>query len=94
MPFWVIPDTVGQLIGLTDKNRKDIFEGDIIAPFTFQKKSEWRLTVLVKDGQFVVDKKYAVMPDFMPLKYFIDRCKNVNNEIEIIGNVYDNPELI
>lgn len=72
------PETVGQFTGLTDKNGKKIFEGDIL-------KVD-RSTIDGEDmsGTFVAD-----LDDYMgtfELEYA--------NELEIIGNIHDNPELI
>ena len=65
-----------QFTGLTDKNGKEIYEGDI-----FHKGSG---RVVWKEGscQFVLEGK-----DWEnPLKLYTDH--------EIIGNIYENPELI
>ncbi len=81
----VIEDTIGQFTGLQDKNGKDIYEGDIIR---FVKG-------LVKEsGRWVDDAEiYAVEYDgavFYPLC----NLSKVTDSIEIIGNIYDNPELL
>lgn len=66
----VIPETVGQYTGLTDKNGKKIFEGDIIA------YGDDRYLVNFGDGYF------------SPFDFICeDECK-------VIGNIYDNPELL
>ena len=86
----VIPETVGQYTGLTDKNGKKIFEGDIIS--TDIKRPY--LIVEFRDGCFMFncndggEDYYDIM---LPI------CKEAHTEYEygeIIGNIHDNPELL
>lgn len=84
----VNPNTVGQFTGLTDKNGKKIFEGDVVLyPWNDQDKPE-RFTIKFKDGQFVASpvKETGDYWDFMVGGY--------SKEMEVIGNIHDNPELL
>ncbi len=80
--------TIGQYTGLTDKNGKKIFEGDVVLyPWNGQDNPE-RFTIKFKDGQFVASpvKETEDYWDFMVGGY--------SEEMEIIGNIHDNPELL
>lgn len=79
-------DTVGQYTGLTDKNGTKIFEGDIV---DFSKRSD-------NDGYGVVvydtdETEFEVVCDS-----FYDGLGRYyySKDIEVIGNIYDNPELL
>lgn len=81
--------SLGQYTGLKDKNRKKIFEGDILYQgakmlgvvcisarygISIQKKSStWSLINFVLDSDFDT---------------------SVLSDVEVVGNIYDNPELI
>ena len=81
----VIPETVGQYTGLTDKNGRKIFEGDIVE----RGGRIWLVEYSNKYGQFMMTTytekgiSWSRSFDLIPP----DWC-------EVIGNIYDNPELL
>ena len=87
-------DTVGQYTGLTDRNGKKIFEGDIIhleysqVFFGGMYFGEYTAEVSYKEGCFITDGINNGDEIETPLSGFD------NDEVEIIGNIHDNPELL
>lgn len=82
---WVFPETVGQFTGLTDRYEKKIFEGDIVNIITGINgyKSTYHSTI--QEVKYIADSGIAVFRPF-------DNSDIV--EIEVIGNIYDNEELL
>jgi uncharacterized phage protein (TIGR01671 family) len=95
----VDPDTVDECTGLTDKNGKLIFEGDI-----FHLEDELVTVVIFKDGCFRLET-YGLCGTYTESGYdacgggwgIVD-CEYVDwyyvHDMEIIGNIHDNPELL
>ena len=86
--FEVVPETVGQYTGLTDKNGKKIFEGDIVSGHLDDlfPEDESRYEIAWIDyGWHLTD-----------LDGTVDTAEQdwVNQYFEVIGNIYDNPELM
>lgn len=82
--FNVDPDTVGQYIGLIDKNGTKIFEGDIV---NFKTPAYFFRNCRVKyESQFA---RFCTA-DSKGYEYPMDKTFNY----EIIGNEFDNPELL
>ena len=92
------PETVGQYTGLTDKNGKKIFEGDVLkiarkhdgTGTYYIPPLEYPVNVVVKWDMcawmwetLCDDKRYIGFPDAW--------C---HFECEVIGNIHDNPELL
>lgn len=75
-------NSIGQYTGLTDKNGRKIFEGDIVrGQFLFER--EILSVVAFKDGAFGLEWNRGKAKEFSA---FTSMC---NIEYEIIGNIYD-----
>lgn len=79
----VDPETVGQCIGLKDRNGINIFEGDIVKRVWVGKMSIY---------QIVYDNGLASFIGRAGMKFTTFDYDSV--EFEIVGNIYDNPELL
>lgn len=80
----VIPETVGQYTGLTDKNGVKIFEGDIV-----RYSGEKHIVVFETRGE---TGYFGIKIDHIETWGF---CPSVPAKLmEVIGNIHDNPELV
>jgi uncharacterized phage protein (TIGR01671 family) len=94
----VIPETVGEYTNLTDKNGKKIFEGDILKP-DYDNSSYYR--VAWDSGKLHLNIEEYCFNDSEG-KALWSWCENIVDyqingcvdNCEIIGNIYDNPELL
>lgn len=87
--YEINPSTLGQYTGLTDKNGKQIFEGDIVKAQDEIWGSPFCDGI---NGKVVYDEAaYFIEPkDTMNSQWMYDECA----VYEIIGNIHDNPELL
>lgn len=98
--FLVDENTICQYTGLTDKNGKKIFEGDILRgfqyPFCYDGEYNYYVEIIFENCSFMTythknpsscvrgisDGNTDLMEDW------------VSEDWEVIGNIYDNPELL
>ena len=83
----VVSETVGQYTGLTDKNGKKIFEGDIIDTPDRLVKVVWF------EGNAQFDLHFIRYTNEVAITNFKGIHMRDLKEYEVIGNIYDNPEL-
>lgn len=86
--YIVYADTVGQYTGMRDKNDKKIFEGDIVRYVKSQElfTVEWH-------GVFAQFVFFELKKPSKATRAFKDMFLS-SRYYEVIGNIYDNPELL
>lgn len=106
--FVISPETVGQYTGLTDKNGKKIWEGDIVKgnAYTYYDRNIKTKTSdgILRCAQTLRYHIYVVKMDETRGGWFPfacgDGCGCCENDVmsaedsEVIGNIHDNPELM
>ena len=97
-PILIIPETLGQYTGIKDKNDKEIYEGDIIECVSWNEffsndgkpmeALRRKMEVVFYNGAFKMKESFSYG---VPSHYWDIIC---NGDVEIIGNIYDNPKLL
>jgi len=97
--YEIIPETVGQYTGMSDKNKARIFKGDIlkVIEVTGDKLEEYVTDVTWDACAFMVKSNVDYYDTFLGAwEAWSDTSLNMYPliELEVIGNIYDNPELL
>lgn len=89
----IIPETVGQYTGLKDDNGTKIFEGDILKVKSVDIDYEYITKVYCSCNTLCVD---VVGEDYdsTAIGFADDIWDTDCAKVEVIGNIYDNPELL
>lgn len=94
----VDPESVGQFTGISDKNGTPIFEGDLLESRISENPEDWKIwRVGFEDGTFTFESVRKSVKSRRKYRHelnmlCIDEVKFYG--LVLIGNIYDNPELL
>lgn len=110
LEWWVAVDpvTVGQFLGLQDKHGQDIYEGDILryTKIVYTDCSQSEIEEVLEPGLIELIQHRPLAAIVKPLtgnvRAFAWDCETregllidlTSQEVEIVGNIHDNPELV
>ena len=86
--YEVIPETVGQYTGLTDQNRNRIFEDDVVDCWSEGVNAQGTVQQR-QDGLWII---YPAWQKHITWGLCPDEYSNTT--VQVIGNIFSNPELI
>lgn len=94
LAYDVDPDTVGQYTGLDDSKGKHIYERDILFIKVLRADNyfEYNTDVVFEDGAFWI--KGENTNDYDTLLYAYINPTSPLVELEVIGNIYDNHDIL
>ena len=90
----VIPETIGQYTGMTDRNGKKIFEGDLV---NVERCEGWNWSGPATYESPIVEVEWNEgAAGFTPFCIYDCDCGiyYFAVDVEVIGNIHDNPELL
>ena len=87
--YEINPETICQFTGLCDKNGKKIWENDIC-----DRKEKYPEVVKMTNGDWTLDYSYAIGRDYGNSYCNLGFYVNERKCVEVIGNIFDNPELL
>lgn len=95
--YEIVPETVGQYIGLKDKNSKEIYRGDIVTAWSEGSCGNFEIRWRMDGGGTPCLLLY---PAWQSQKtWSISATRETDGQVydrglEIIGNIHDNPSLL
>lgn len=90
--YEIDPSTLCQFIGLTDKNGKKIYENDIVETETYGYDKDYFITYIKFGAVFGIQGFHLANRRSLFYAGQLDLSKI--DDTEVIGNVFDNPELV
>lgn len=86
--YEIVKDTVSQFTGIKDYSDNEIYEGDIISPISSE---GYPYLVKFNEGEFCLYSKVGRWGSISKMRPV---CDKLNLKINVIGNIYENPELL
>lgn len=91
---WIVNNDIHvmQSTGLVDKNGQEIFEGDIVTDGDVISDIKYHQTL----GFYMIGKYGFSVPfgQGVDVEYFEEFAVHVSKTFEVVGNIYENPELL